>query len=105
MEPGSQIIVNPGISLWLKGCTFNACSKMWKGIYLDTLGSAATTLSAKFCIFKDAEHAITAMKNSKVILSSNIFTDNLISVYTPDSNFYYASGNNNPPAIYIGKVP
>ncbi len=75
---------------------------MWKGIYLDTLGSAATTLSAKFCIFKDAEHAITAMKNSKVILSSNIFTDNLISVYTPDSNFYYASGNNNPPVIYIG---
>jgi hypothetical protein len=77
-EPGSELIINPGVNITFRGVNFVNCGpQMWKGINIQSGASVVF----EDCTISGAVYAINAQPNSKIALSRNIFLNNNIGLY------------------------
>ncbi len=75
MQPGSSIVVDPGVTLNITGGTIQGCTKLWKSI------TVYGTLILKGVIVQDAEYAVRMKAGAKITLLGNTFKKNFTSVY------------------------
>ena len=86
MEPGAQIIVEPGFIFDLSATRVQACTQMWRGIYLEPGGTLWITTQPLFPIHSDildAENAITAQNGCWLFMDEAYFENNRVCVYVP----------------------
>ncbi len=82
MDPGAEIIVEPGAMFVLRDSEVENCTDMmWKSL---TARSGAY-LEMQRNTVKDAEYAITALDGATVILFNNDITDNRVGLYVPNT--------------------
>jgi len=83
MQPGSSIVVNPGVTLNITGGNIHGCVQLWKGI------SVHGTLNLKGVTVEDAEYAVHLKPGAKVSLIANTFRKNYTSVYYNENSGTY----------------
>lgn len=82
MEPGAEIIVQPGRFLVVRDSELGSCNgTMWKSI----TANSGSYLEMQRNTVKDAEYAVTALDGASVLLFDNDFTDNRVSLYVPNT--------------------
>lgn len=81
MDPGSEIIVEPGAIFILRDSRVEDCiDVMWKSITVHS----GSYLEIQRSTVKDAENAVTALDGATVLLFDNDFTDNQVGLYVPN---------------------
>ena len=89
MEPGAQIVVEPGVIFDIGGCRVQACSEMWKGIFLEETATLRLTTVPLIPGYLDhvemldAETAVTAHDGCTVFMNEAYFENNRLCVYVP----------------------
>ncbi|MBL0046072.1 MAG: hypothetical protein IPP33_17275 [Flavobacteriales bacterium] len=89
MEPGSQIIVSPGVIFNLSATTVQACTEMWKGIYLEPTATIWLTPEPNppyGTHILDAENAVTANDGCTVFMNEAYFQNNRVCVFVPPAS-------------------
>ncbi|HRO40956.1 MAG TPA: hypothetical protein PLZ25_13670, partial [Flavobacteriales bacterium] len=82
MDPGAEIIVEPGAMFVLRDSEVENCTDMmWKSV---TARSGAY-LEMQRNTVKDAEYAVTALDGATVLLFNNDITDNRVGLYVPNT--------------------
>lgn len=101
MEPGTQILVDPSITLSLTNCDLNECSKMWKGVRL--LNNIVTykggILSMRGGSITGAEYAVKAPEFSTATLGTVRLENNYVGIYMPPPQVSFL----NTAAVSVGR--
>ena len=84
LEPGAQIMVQNQSTLRIHMSTLDACSNMWKGIYVDAQSFADISNST----INDAQYAIYLYDGAAVGASNTRFDKNYVSIYVPVQSGY-----------------
>jgi len=80
-DEGVELTVPNGNSLEGLKSEFNGCERMWKGITVEGGGS----LSIESCTVSGAQYAVQALHNSTLLIANNVFQDNYIGIYKPNT--------------------
>ncbi|KGE89735.1 hypothetical protein IX84_01530 [Phaeodactylibacter xiamenensis] len=80
-DEGVELTVPNGNSLEGLKSEFNGCERMWKGITVEGGGS----LSIESSTVSGAQYAVQALHNSTLLIANNVFQDNYIGIYKPNT--------------------